>query len=505
MPSERSADPVAAGLAVARLTERHPGAADRLHADTGLLSAIVAVGAASPHLSRLLTVDPAALDVLACLADRPALGRADPAALARWKRLELLRIAARDLLGMDALEATGRALAQLADDVLADAIRLAGMDGADLAVIGMGKLGGRELNYASDIDIMFVGEADARKPLAIARQAWKVDVDLRPEGRSGPLTRSLESYRTYWDRWAQTWEFQALIKARAVAGDRQLGEEFMQAATERVWTRPFGADDLRAVRSMKARTEVDVARKGLSARELKRGPGGIRDIEFAVQLLQLVHGRADSALRSPTTLIALSELATAGYVAAEDAQALELAYRFLRAAEHRLQLVEDQQVHALPTDAAGRTRLARVMGFRDDSSVDRHRYFEAELRRHQATVRSIHERLFFRPAARGVHPGARRGGRSQAPTEPTTGLSGAAIADRLAAFGFSDADRTRQAVQELTKGFSRSSRLMQQLLPLLFGWLSDSPDPDLGLLGIAVPRDRPAPPRPAGGAVPGIT
>ncbi|MDQ1415918.1 MAG: [glutamine synthetase] adenylyltransferase / [glutamine synthetase]-adenylyl-L-tyrosine, partial [Acidimicrobiaceae bacterium] len=481
--AERSADPAAAGLAVARLTERRPGAADRLHADTGLLSAVVAVGAASPHLSRLLTADPAALDVLARLADRPELDRADPAALARWKRLEQLRIAARDLLGMDALEATGSALAQLADDVLADAVRLAGVDGADLSVIGMGKLGGRELNYASDIDIMFVGEADARKPLAIARQAWKVDVDLRPEGRSGPLTRSLESYRVYWDRWAQTWEFQALIKARAVAGQRELGAEFMQAATERVWTRPFGADDLRAVRSMKARTEGDVARKGLSTRELKRGPGGIRDIEFAVQLLQLVHGRADSVLRSPTTLIALSELATAGYVAAEDAQALELAYRFLRAAEHRLQLVEDQQVHALPTDAAGRTRLARVMGFRDDSRSTATAYFEAELRRHQATVRSIHERLFFRPLLEAFTraPSTRRKPSSE---EPTTGLSGAAIADRLAAFGFSDADRTRQAVQELTKGFTRSSRLMQQLLPLLFGWLSDSPDPDLGLLGL---------------------
>ncbi|MGH9125793.1 MAG: bifunctional [glutamine synthetase] adenylyltransferase/[glutamine synthetase]-adenylyl-L-tyrosine phosphorylase [Acidimicrobiales bacterium] len=480
---ERSADPQAAARAIERLTEVFPHAAEVLHKDAGVLAAVVAVASASSSMARLLVTDSTALEVLSQLDDRPELARDDAAALARWKQLEQLRIAARDLLGIDALEATGGALASLADEVLADALRLGGLDGRDLAVIGMGKLGGRELNYASDIDIVFVGEADPKKALAIARRSWRVDVDLRPEGRSGPITRSLDSYRAYWQRWAQTWEFQALIKARAVAGDRALGVEFMRAAAEAVWTRPFGADDLRQVRAMKARTEGEVIRKGMSARELKRGPGGIRDIEFAVQLLQLVHGRADSALRSPTTLSALAELASAGYVATADADALEQAYRFLRAAEHRLQLVEDQQVHALPTDTAGRTRLARVMGFRDDATSTATAHFEEELRRHQATVRSIHQRLFFRPlleafaqlpATQKVHTVEAAG----------PGLSGAAIAERLAAFGFSDAERTRQAVQELTRGFTRSSRLMQQLLPLLFEWLSDAPDPDLGLLGL---------------------
>ena len=483
---ERSADPVAARLALSRVAESRPEAAEQLRADPHLVDAVIAVGAASPHLARLLTADEAALDVLAHLDQRPDGARADPAALARWKRLELLRIAARDLLSQDRLEATGAALAQLADDALEDAVRLAKLDRSELAVIGMGKLGGRELNYASDIDVMFVGQADPRAVLTIARHAWRVDVDLRPEGRSGPLIRSLDSYLAYWDRWAQTWEFQALIKARAVAGQPDLGTAFLDAAAERVWTRPFGADDLRALRSMKARTEGEVVRKGLAARELKRGPGGIRDIEFAVQLLQLVHGRADSALRSPTTLTALAELASAGYVAGEDASALDQAYRFLRAAEHRLQLVEDQQVHALPTDSGGRIRLARVMGFRDDAHATAVAYFEDQLRRHQATVRSIHERLYFRPLLEAF---------TKTPSAPSTtdtagtqgvptGLSGAAIAARLAAFGFSDAARTRQAVQELTRGFSRSSRLMQQLLPLLFEWLSESPDPDLGLLGL---------------------
>ena len=447
---------------------------------------MVAVGAASPHLARLLVADDRAVEVLADLDHRPVLDRFDPASLARWKHLELLRIAGRDLLGTDKLEATGAALARLADDVLVDALRLGGLGDAHLAVISMGKLGGRELNYASDIDIMFVGEGDPRGALSVARKAWRVDVDLRPEGRNGPLTRSLDSYRAYWDRWAHTWEFQALIKARPAAGDADLGTEFMRAAAERIWTRPFGADDLREVRTMKARTEGEVARRGLSTRELKRGPGGIRDIEFAVQLLQLVHGRADSALRSPTTLTALGDLAAAGYVASDDAEALDRAYRFLRAAEHRLQLVEDQQVHALPTDAAGRARLARVMGYRDDAHGTATGYFEHDLRRHQATVRSIHERLFFRPLLEAFtrSPAKGRGKNRPAQEHLPGGLSGAAIAERLAAFGFSDAERTAQAVEELTKGFSRTSRLMQQMLPLLFEWLSSSPDPDLGLLGL---------------------
>jgi glutamate-ammonia-ligase adenylyltransferase len=469
---ERSADPAAVTVALSRISQLHTDLADRLTADDRLLTAVVKVVAASPYLARLLSTDPRALDVLADL-DHPH--RLDePSRVGPWKHRELLRIAARDLIGLDPLEAVGAALADLADDLLATAIALAGPDAGPLAVIGMGKLGGRELNYASDIDVVFAGAGDPRPVLAVARQGWRVDVDLRPEGRDGPLTRSLDSYLAYWDRWADTWEFQALIKARAVAGDAQLGQAFLAEAGQRVWNRPFGAEDLRAVRAMKARTEGEVARRGLSNRELKLGPGGIRDVEFAIQLLQLVHGRADPALRSATTLSALAELASAGYVATEDAAALDEAYRFLRAVEHRLQLVEGQQVHALPVDPAAGVRLARVMGFRDDASGTAMAHFERQLRRHQATVRSIHQRLFFRPLLEVF----------TRPAAAPNGLSERAVAERLAAFGFSDADRTRQAVLELTRGFTRSSRLMQQLLPLLFEWLSESPDPDLGLLGL---------------------
>jgi glutamate-ammonia-ligase adenylyltransferase len=469
---ERSADPHLAATTLERLSGN--GAADRLHADPRLRRTVVAVAAASPYLGRTLVSEAAALDVLADLDTRPTLApHAETAAgVARWKRLETLRIAARDLLGIDALEVVGASLADLADDILGAARHL---HPAAVAIIGMGKLGARELNYASDIDIMLVASdsdapPDPRPLLAAARQSWRVDLDLRPEGRSGPLARTLGSYLAYWDRWARTWEFQALLKARAAAGDDELGRRFVDAAGQRVWGRPFGADELHEVRHMKARAEGEVARAGMRTRELKRGWGGIRDVEFAVQLLQLVHGRSDPALRAPATLDALGALAAGGYVDAADAAALADAYRWLRTVEHRLQLWEDQQVHAVPGDDAGRNRLARVLGFRDTAATTAVAAFDDTLRSHQATVRAIHEKLFFRPLL-------------EAFTSPPGGLPAEAVQARLAAFGFSDAARTRQAVQELTRGFSRASALMAQLLPLVLDWLSAAPDPDVGLLG----------------------
>ena len=469
---ERSAAPAAVAVAVQRLIEAHATLASRLDQDVELRAAVVAVTGASRSLTDLCMRDERAVDVLADLHTRPARDGDDVEALGRWKRLELLRIAARDLLGHDDLVAVGEALAALAAEVLDAASGLAGVAG--LAVIGMGKLGGRELNYASDIDVVFVGdgEAGARQVMEIARTCFRVDADLRPEGRDGPLVRSLESFETYWDRWAQTWEFQALLKARPVGGEPELGAAFLTAAHKRLWGRPFTADDVRSVRAMKARAEGALKRKGLTDREVKRGRGGIRDIEFAVQLLQLVHGRSDPDLRSPATLDALAELERAGCVVADDANALASAYRFLRAVEHRLQLVDEQQVHAVPTDVTARTRLARVMGYRDTADGNALEQLDEALRRHQATVRSIHERLFFRPLLETLAGST------------TATLPPGEAATRLAAFGFTDVQRTRQAVNELTRGLSRSSRLMQQLMPLLLEWLSESPDPDLGLLGL---------------------
>jgi len=472
---ERFAPPAVAVAALRLLVDSHAGLDERLSCDDKLLEAVTSITVASRSLTRLLMRDRGAITVLAEL-DRdvrmedPAAAET-PAALRTWKQRALLRIAARDLLGLDSLETVVAGLSAVAERVLEVSSEL-GCDGRTdgLAVIGMGKLGGGELNYASDIDVMFVGDGDARPIMAVARHCYRVDANLRPEGRSGPLVRALDSYETYWDRWAEPWEFQALIKCRPVAGDAELGAAFLEAASHRVWDRAFDTDDLRQVRAMKARTEEELARRGVFDREIKRGRGGIRDVEFAVQLLQLVHGRYDPPLRSPNTLVALAELGSAGYVDPADATALDEAYRFLRMVEHRLQLVDEQQVYAVPVDAGARASLARTMGYRDDAEDTALSRFERDLLGHQATVRPIHERLFFRPLLEAF-----------AGSSP---MGAEAVQARLAAFGFAEAERTRQAMAELTKGLTRTSRLMQQVLPLVLSWLSESPNPDLGLLGL---------------------
>ena len=467
---ERSADPLAVRAALDRVDG---SVTERLASDPTLAAAFVTAVAASRSAARLIHTDPAAMAVLADLATAvPHGGDVDVDGLVRWKRLEQLRIMARDLLGLDDLENTTAALAELATAVLRAAVRIAGADGADIAVIGMGKLGGRELNYASDVDVLFVeGDArQARSVLDVARRCFRVDANLRPEGRDGALTRSIESYATYWDRWAQPWEFQALLKAVPVAGDPEVGLRWASAASSALWGRRFNADDLRSLRALKERAETDVVRRGVAEREVMRAPGGIRDIEFAVQVLQLVHGRTDPDLRSPTTLTALAEMRAAGYVAPDDADGLADAYRFLRRVEHALQIEDDQQTHTLPTDRDHRRRIARVLGYRGTPESGATDAFDRDLARKRNVVRRVHERLYFRPLLDAL-AGAGR-------------LSPDAAATALASFGFADADRTRAAVRELTRGLTRSSRMMQQLLPLVLDWLSTSPDPDLGLLGL---------------------
>jgi glutamate-ammonia-ligase adenylyltransferase len=470
--TERSADP--ARVRAAR--DRLPWAPTDLE---GVEEPLVAVLAASRSLARLLATDPLALDRLRPGAPREQPPTGDLGALVAWKRRELLRIAALDLTGAEGLEGTTAALADLAADVLEGVLPLASeplAPGDRLAVIGMGKLGGAELNYASDVDVVFVGEGDAerleravRGVLEQAGRTFRVDADLRPEGRDGPLVRSLGAYESYWARWAAPWERQALLKARAVAGDGELGTAWEASAATALWGEPFGADDLRYVRALKVRAEVEVAR-GDGDRDVKRGPGGIRDVEFAVQLLQLVHGRVDPELRAHGTLAALDDLRHGGYVDPADADVLADSYRFLRRVEHVVQLEDERQVHSVPVDRDDRRRLARLLGFRGTPKAGPTDAFDDALAAHRRRVRTAHERVWFRPlldALSGAGP-----------------LGEEAAAERLAAFGFADVERTRQAVAELTRGLTRSSRMMQQLLPLLVDWLSTSPDPDLGLLGL---------------------
>ena len=499
---ERSADPDLARAALARLLEADPGLAELLLADGRLRDGLVALACASRALTLALARDPRVVRWLASPGrlepelDVGALwdpGQDTPAApppgatpddldgLRRYKRAHLVRIALRDLLGLADLSTVGRELAALAEVCLAHALALAGPTGP-IAVIGMGKLGGAELNYASDVDVLFVhegpqaeAERTARRVLAVMAEpteegiVFRTDAELRPEGRAGALSRSIDGYRAWWERWALPWEFQALLKARPVAGDPDLGRRFLAEAEPFVWPEVLPADAVREVREMKARAERETARRGVADRELKRGPGGIRDIEFACQLLQLVHGRHDPSVRARGTLDALRALVQGGYVDPGDGDRFAAAYRFLRTVEHRLQLWDEQQTHTLPAEAAARTRLARVLGYRDDPERSAAEAFEADHRAHQRAVRSVHEKLFFAPIIDAL---AGRGG----PLRPEAAL------ERLVAFGFTDVDATRAALGELTGGLSRVSRLMAQMLPLLLEWCSTSPDPDLALL-----------------------
>jgi glutamate-ammonia-ligase adenylyltransferase len=483
--AERSASPAAVRTALTKLAE-HDGALPTLTERPVVASRLVSVLAASRSLTRVVDARPdEALAILDDLDARPPVDDTTPARLVAWRDLEFLRIAARDLSADDELEAVGANLAALGRQVLESSCALAaaadrdGPDGIGLAVIGMGKLGGDELNYSSDIDVMFTGEGPrdrlerrARAVMEIARRCFRVDANLRPEGRDGPLVRTIDSYEAYWGRWAEPWEFQALLKARPVAGDTRLGATWLDAAQRWLWTRPFDADTLRSLRAMKQRTEVETVRADPAGRELKRGPGGIRDIEFTVQLLQLVHGHLDPDLRGPTTLSTLSEMAAAGYIDPRDAEELEDAYRLLRTVEHRVQLVDEQQVHTVPSDPIALDRLARLTGRRDTPEATAAEQFERDLRRTKLGVRAIHERVYFRPLLEAF----------AAADSDDVALAPEAAEARLTAFGFIDAKRTQAAVRELTRGLNRSSRLMQQLLPLLLDWLSQSPDPDLGLL-----------------------
>jgi [glutamine synthetase] adenylyltransferase / [glutamine synthetase]-adenylyl-L-tyrosine phosphorylase len=302
---------------------------------------------------------------------------------------------------------------------------------------------------------------------------FEVDANLRPEGRNGPLSRTLGSYLAYWDRWAQPWELQALIKVRPVAGDAELAGRFRAEAEARVYPERLDPETVPAVRRMKARVETSAKARAGGDRQVKLGPGGLRDVEFAVQLLQLVHGRHDPALRSGSTLVALDRLTAAGFVGRADAAQLAAAYRFLRLVEHRLQLASERRTHTIPAGEEARRWLARTLGYRDGPEADALERFEADRRRHAGAVRGLHEKLFYRPLleAFGAVP---------------AGLDPEGASERLAALGFANPGRAMASLRALTSGLSRRATLMRAMLPVMLPWLAEAPDPDGGLAALRV-------------------
>jgi glutamate-ammonia-ligase adenylyltransferase len=340
--------------------------------------------------------------------------------------------------------------------------------------MAMGKYGGKELNYASDIDVLFVSEdADgaqrvARDVIAAMHGLFRVDADLRPEGRDGPLVRTLDSYRAYYERWAEVWEFQALIKCRFAAGDESLGLAFMDMIQTFVWPAELAPGAIEQIRALKARAEHEVNRRGTGPRQVKLGPGGIRDVEFAVQLLQLVHGRDRPELRAPSTLDALEALASEGYVGEDDASDLAAAYVFLRHTEHRLQLESGRQTHTLPDAPARREYIARGLRFRDTPQLSALQSFEDRWQQTTKIVRGLHERLFYRPLL-----------------ETFATASASAADDRLFALGYDRPPRVRDAIATMTSGAGRRAKVMRAILPGVLAWAAETPEPDEAVVRLA--------------------
>ena len=410
-------------------------------------------------------------------------------------RRVLLRLASRDLAHDLPVDEAAAELSDLAagtlDAALAVARQRVGESAASarLSVIAMGKCGGHELNYVSDVDVIYVYEpAEGVEDAVAARAAtqlashlmqvcsdhtaegtiWPVDANLRPEGKAGLLVRTLASHRGYYERWASTWEFQALLKARPVAGDLALGHEYVDMVAPMVWSAAEREGFVADTQAMRRRV-LDHIPANQAERQIKLGSGGLRDVEFAVQLLQLVHGRADERLRAQATLSALAELTRGGYVGRDDGEALHEAYAFLRTLEHRIQLHRLRRTHVLPEDDASLRRLGRSLGFTKDPVAT----LDKTWQHHRREVRRLHEKLFYRPLLSAV---------ARLPGEEAR-LSPEAAWDRLSALGFADPDGALRHLEALTSGVTRTSNIQRTLLPAMLEWFADAPDPDAGLFG----------------------
>ena len=501
-----AANPDLALRALVRLAERRPEGWARLRPDPELVRRAAVVAGASEALGDLVAKSSQAVAGLAGdlapltvgeVRDQAALAlvTADvpAAALTALQRRVLLRIAARDLLGLAGTPAVAGELADLAEGIVAavlDHVLDTAREPVRVALIGLGKLGGRELNYVSDIDVVFVHDGDLPAATRVCEQvlrllgqvtpegrAYEVDTNLRPQGRDGPLTRTLDSYRAYWERWARTWEFQALLKARPLGGDRELGSAFIDATEPYVWPDRLDPEAIAEIQRMKGVVERSKEVRKAGERQVKLAPGGLRDIEFAVQLLQLVHGRHDRTLRCPGTLPALGALADGGYIGEEDATAFAAAYAFLRTVEHRLQLANLRRTHTIPTDAAARRRLARAVGFVSDAERDELGRFDDELAHVRGLVRELHGKLFYRPLLERF---AVLGADALLPVDGAR-LAVAAARERLLALGFDAADAALGHLEALAGGLTRRARVMRTLLPALLPAFAESPDPVGGL------------------------
>lgn len=499
-----AANPDQALDAVAQMAEADPELVQRIAADQQWMRRLVTVVGASSQLARFLARHPTETTLIQDPVPPhpkqywhdffdtriPHSGFGDRVRIANYAAL--VQIAARDLLADDPTEIVDEISAELtdlADVVLGKALNhvkaeVPGWDDVRFAVLTMGKAGARELNYISDVDVIYVCEplnTDRDKAMQIGTRLaaamarfcsavtsegtiWPLDAALRPEGKAGPLVRTIDSYARYYDTWASNWEFQALLKARPAAGDLELGEAFIEMIAPRVWSAGERPQFLAEARAMRNRVISLVPAKHAN-REIKLGEGGLRDTEFTVQLLQLVHGRADERIRARGTFEALEALVNHGYIGRKDGAELAQAYRFQRVLEHRVQLRRLRRDHVLPATDDALRMIARSL--RIDVAELTERWKDST-----RGVKRLQQRIFFSPLLDAVS------------TIPAPGLrlSSDAAATRLRALGFVDPKAALTHIEALTRGSSRTAEIQRQLMPAMLGWFAEGPDPDYGLL-----------------------
>ena len=482
----------------------------------------------TPYRSRLLHAVGADPDAERPRARAELTGKDGYVALRVAYRAELAKIALIDVCSPDPVElmpTIGRHLADLAAAALEGALAIArtevaegaggglcaapargaSVDALDLAIIGMGKCGARELNYISDVDVVYViapapasDLPEGAEPLteqecaqigtelvhaltkAIMAPApepplWEVDANLRPEGKDGPLVRTVESYVSYYKRWAENWEFQALLKARPVAGSAHLGRRFAHAIDPFVWDSAARESFVESVQAMRARVTDNIPPAQVE-QQIKLGPGGLRDIEFTVQLLQLVHGRTDPTVRTKSTIESLEALTGSSYISRADAQTFALYYKKLRLLEHRIQLSQLRRTHLMPAKEQERRALARSLVSPERLGTLSAEQMYKAWQKLKRNVRSLHERVFFRPLLAAVSTLSR----------DEVVLTESAAQDRLAALGYRDPRGAMRHIQALTSGVSRRAEIQRHLMPVLLGWFADGVDADAGLLGFRI-------------------
>jgi glutamate-ammonia-ligase adenylyltransferase len=419
------------------------------------------------------------------------------AALRRHKQREYLRIGARDLMPSVTMEETVRELTALAEAALEAGYRFCraevekdygvlNLPGSTLrnrfVVLGMGKLGGGELNFSSDIDVIYLYESDegessgGRKGKVDPRTffseigkkiihcmgevtedgfVFRIDLRLRPLGANGPLVQSIHSAMLYYESWGQCWERAALIKARPVAGDMALGADFLHEVEPFIYRRYLDYTTVDELRHMKMRIENELLTGDGKQRNIKLGYGGIREIEFFTQALQLVNGGYVPQVRGPSTLPALAELARRNLISTRERDKLSSAYRFLRQAEHKVQIVQEAHAHSIPEGKDEEQALARRLGYRAKGKLSEHELFWRDHRATTNSVRTIFDRLFYNAQKEIAEEGASDAG---------------AI--------WHDLDRQEIIVNELRAlGFSEPERAYENLLAVRDGEIFAPPSP----------------------------